>query len=295
MQVTNNIHALEIPFQIPLAPGKSMARSVHLYLVLTTRITLVDSGVAGAHQIIFDYLRAIGRRPEEIATLILTHAHPDHIGSARTIRSLTGCQVMAHALEKKWIEDTDRQKKERPVPGFDVLVEGPVQVDGLLSDGQTLDLAAETRCQVYATPGHSAGSLTLFFDREKVLVTGDALPLPGDLPIYDDLTRTLRSIDTIQNLAPQADTLLSSWEAPIQGEERIRQRIDGGVSWLRRIHATVLRVHKEQQLTGMELCAKVVQELGLPPLAANPLVARSLQSSLAEAGQSDLFAQREQP
>jgi glyoxylase-like metal-dependent hydrolase (beta-lactamase superfamily II) len=294
MLVTNNIHALEIPFQIPLAPGKSMARSVHLYQVLGARITLIDSGVAGAHQVVFDYLRSIGRGPEEIATLILTHAHPDHIGSARTIRRLTGCRVLAHALEKDWIEDTDRQKKERPVPGFDVLVEGSVQVDGLLSDGQTLDLDTETRCQVFATPGHSAGSLSLLFAREKVLVSGDALPLPGDLPIYDDFACVLRSIATINNLALRTDTLLSSWEAPILGREHIRQRIAAGVSWLRRVHATVLRVHQEQQVTGMELCATVIPELGLPPFAANPLVARSLMSSLAVAEQTDPFAGWEQ-
>jgi glyoxylase-like metal-dependent hydrolase (beta-lactamase superfamily II) len=294
MQVTHHIHALEIPFRIPLAPGKSMARSVHLYLVLGARITLIDSGVAGAHQVVFDYLRAIGRGPEEIATLILTHAHPDHIGSARSIRRLTGCRVLAHALEKEWIEDTDRQKHVRPVPGFDVLVEGPVRVDAPLTDRQILDLDAETSCQVYATPGHSAGSLSLLFARDKVLVSGDALPLPGDLPIYDDLAGVLRSIATVRDLAQQAETLLSSWEAPIRGQENIRQRIVGGVSWLRRIHATVLRVSKEQQLTDMELCAGVVQELGLPPFAANPLVARSLLSSLAVAEEPALFARWEE-
>jgi hydroxyacylglutathione hydrolase len=294
MQVTRNIHALEIPFQIPLAPGKFMARSVHLYLILGSGITLIDSGVAGAHQVIFDYLRGSSRGPEEITTLILTHAHPDHIGSARTIRRLTGCRVLAHALEKDWIEDTNRQKQERPVPGFDMLVEGPVQVDALLTDGQTLDLDADIRCQVSATPGHSAGSLSLLFAREKVLVSGDALPLPGDLPIYDDLARTLRSIGTVRDLAQQVDILLSSWEAPIFGQDRIRQRIAAGVSWLRRIHATVLHIHREQQVTGMELCAGAVRELGLPPFAANPLVARSLLSSLAVAEQSDLFGQWEQ-
>lgn len=294
MLVTHNIHALEIPFRIPLAPGKSMARSVHLYLVLGSRITLIDSGVAGAHQVVFDYLRTIGRGPEEIATLILTHAHPDHIGSAGTIRRLTGCRVLAHALEKEWIEDTDRQKKERPVPGFDLLVEGPVQVDALLENGQTLDLDPETRCQVFATPGHSAGSLSLLFARERVLVSGDALPLPGDLPIYDDLACALSSIATVRDLAQQTETLLSSWEAPVHGQENIRQRIAAGVSWLRRIHATVLRVHQEQQLTGMELCATVIPELGLPPFAANPLVARSLMSSLAVPEQAALFARWEE-
>ena len=295
MQVSRTIHALKIPFRIPLAPDISLDRSVYLYLVLGPRITVIDSGVAGAHQVVFDYLQAHGRNPEEITTLILTHSHPDHVGGARSLHNRTGCRILAHAREKAWIEDTARQQQERPVPGFDQLVEGSVPVDALLEDGRNVDLDGTTSCRVHATPGHSPGSLSLLFPEEKVLVTGDALPLPGDLPIYDDFALSLQSIGKLRELSGQAETLLSSWEPPLHGNAQIRQRIAEGVSWLRRVHSRVLRIHEEENSAGMELCARVVSELGLPPSAANPLVARSLRANLAAAETADLFAPWDEP
>ena len=54
--------------------------------------------------------------------MILTHAHPDHIGSAKAIEEATRCTVAAHENAKHWIEDVDLQFQERPVPGFHSLV-----------------------------------------------------------------------------------------------------------------------------------------------------------------------------
>jgi len=290
MQVTEHIHSLEIPFQIPLAPDKAISRSVYVFLVAGEKITLIDSGVAGAHQAIFSYINSIGRELSEIATLILSHAHPDHIGSAKYIRRTTGCRVLAHPLEKGWVEDTDKQKTERPVPGFDTLVEGPVHVDGLLDDGQTLDIDTAIPCRVIATPGHSSGSVSLFFNRERVLFSGDALPLPGDLPIYEDITVSLQSIRKLANLAKQADVLLSSWEQPILGQQAIEKRIAAGVAYLQKIHHSVVENHTRHSEQGLALCQRVVASLGLPPFAANPLVAKAFMSSLPAAGQANLFA-----
>ena len=117
MKLTEHIHALKIPFQIPLGPGKTLDRFVYVYLVQGAEICLIDSGVKGSEEIIFNYLKDIGRKPEEISLLLLTHAHPDHIGSARTIKQATGCTVAAHPDAQAWIEDTELQFRERPVPG----------------------------------------------------------------------------------------------------------------------------------------------------------------------------------
>jgi len=48
MQITKNIHALKIPFQIPVAPDITVDRFVYLYLICTDRIWLIDTGVAAA-------------------------------------------------------------------------------------------------------------------------------------------------------------------------------------------------------------------------------------------------------
>jgi len=262
---------------------------VYVTLIFGREITLIDTGVKGAHDQLFAYIEQQGRKRENIRTIILSHSHPDHIGSAKTIRDVTGAAVLAHPFEKQWIEDTDKQKNERPVPGFDMLVEGPVTLDSILEDGQTLVTGDDFRCQVFHTPGHSKGSISLVFTEEKVLFTGDALPMPGDLPIYDDMATSLRSLRKLLDLSAGANTVLSSWEEPVQGKEEISRRIRGSIAYLERIHNAVLHHHKKHNETGMALCRMVVEEIGLPPFAANPLVAKAFMSSLALVDRKDLF------
>jgi len=287
MQVTEHIHAIRIPFKIPIGPGKTLDRSVYSYLVFGNTITLIDTGVTGSETMLFDYIARQGRDPKEISQIILSHAHPDHIGSVKAIQRTTGCKVMAHGGERDWIEDTEKQFKERPVPGFHTLVGGPVTVDRLLADGEIVDMGQNIRCNVMHTPGHSRGSITLLFENEKTIITGDALPLPNDLPIYDDF---VASVHTMKNLkrAKNIEILLSSWEAPVHGFEQIEKRIDDGLSYLRRIHEAVLRGKSQGREDLMDLCRYVVQEMGLPPSAANPLVARSFASNMATGDIKDL-------
>lgn len=288
MKVIEPIHALEIPFKVSVAPEINVDRIVFAYLIFGNKITLIDSGVAGAESIIFDYIKKNGRDPQEISSLILSHSHPDHIGSAKIIKDVTGCRVLCHAAEKDWIEDVKRQARERPVPGFDSLVSGSITVDGLLEDGAILRIEEDIQCKVIHTPGHSAGSISLFFEDEKVFFSGDALPVPGDLPVYDDIAVCAASIKKLKE-QEGIEILLSSWEAPIRGKDQINQRIESGLNYLQKIHSAVLSAHEEKNLTGMELCKQVVAFLGLPPFVANPLLVKAFTSSLAAGKNAHLF------
>lgn len=290
MQVSKHIHALRIPFKIPIGPDKMLEREVYSYIVLADKIFLIDSGVAGAEEIIFDYIKKNGRDIKEISMVILTHSHPDHIGSVRTIKELTKCTIAAHNDEKDWIEDTEKQFKDRPVPGFHTLVSGPVGVDRLLCDGETVILGEEAGCRVMHTPGHSRGSITLIFEDEKAIITGDSLPLPGDLPIYEDFAACVDSIKKLKQIR-NMDILLSSWEAPVHGYELIQKRIIESLSYLARIHQTVLNAKRQGKEDLMDLCGYVLNEIGLPPSAANPLTAGAFASNLAVLEKMDLFDQ----
>jgi len=64
MQVSPHVHALRIPFQIPIAPGVSLERFVYAYLIYGKEICLIDTGVATAADLILGYLRETGRSPE---------------------------------------------------------------------------------------------------------------------------------------------------------------------------------------------------------------------------------------
>lgn len=281
MQVTNRIHALKVPFEVPVSPEVKVERHAFVYVILGDGIYLVDSGVAGAEVIIYEYIRKLCRDPEDIAHLILTHSHPDHIGSARAIKEKTGCTVWAHKLEQGWIENVEQQFMERPVPGFHSLVGGSVDVDELVDDGDVVELESGIELRVMHTPGHSRGSVSFGFEQEKALFTGDALIAQGDMPIYEDVSSSLKSITALQKIA-DIEILLSSWEPPIRGREEIRLRIEESLVYLERIHSTVKKYGaRYEQLDVMTLCRDVVNDLGLPPFSINPLVAQAFASSLA--------------
>jgi glyoxylase-like metal-dependent hydrolase (beta-lactamase superfamily II) len=280
MQVTEHLHAVRIPFTIPITPEKTLERIVFAFICMAETITLIDSGVAGAGSLIFNAIREQGRDPAEIAGLILSHSHPDHLGSARAVKDATGCLIWAHANERRWIENTQQQFQDRPVPGFHQLVGGPVPVDRLLRDGENVELGRDVSCTVIHTPGHSAGSISLQFAGDKALFTGDALPLPGDLPIYENIIDCLHSIRKLQNI-DGVQVLLSSWEPPVVGQKKIQERMAAAITYLEKIHGAVLAAATGKKLDMMELCRRVVAGLGLPPAAVNPLVARSFTSSLA--------------
>ena len=204
------------------------------------QITLIDTGVSGCEKDIFDYIRSTGRDPSEIALIILTHSHPDHIGAARAIQQLTGCSIAAHPAERAWIEDVDLQNRERPVPGFATLVGGSVSVDHELVDGDTIepDENRGSEILVFHTPGHSKGSISLFLHSEGALFCGDAVPVAGDLPIYDDAAASVQSVKRLRGLKG-IHVLLSSWDEPRTGDAAYQQ-MDKALDYLQKIHATVL-------------------------------------------------------
>jgi hydroxyacylglutathione hydrolase len=276
MQLTDHIHALKIPFQIPVAPGKTFERFVYVYLILGSEICLIDSGVKDTDSLIFNYLKKSGRKPEEISLLVLTHAHPDHIGSAMAIKQATGCAVAAHRDAQDWIEDVDLQFRERPVPGFHGLVDGSTSIDRLLQDKEIIDLGTIS-LEVILTPGHAMGSLSLYCKEEKVLFSGDAIPQTNDLPIYDDVAADVASINRLKGI-PALEYLLASWTDPLAGRA-VYQMMDDGLAYLQRIHTAIRDIAASDPVNDpMELCARVVKVLGLPEIAVNPLIAKSFVS-----------------
>ena len=259
------------------SPENIAERSVYVYVVFDEKIHLIDCGVAGADRQIFDYLDTHNRVKTDVSDLIISHAHPDHIGAAKAIKEQTDCKVVYHDGDRDWIEDTEKQFQERPIPGFHSLVGGSVSPDILVNDGDRLQLADGLALDVIHTPGHSEGSISLFLERDGALVTGDALPLPGDLPLYDDIGKSVASIKKLQRLE-KVDVVFSSWEEPIQGHSRIQDRMRESLQLLHTVHQTVCANIDENQ-DDMQLCERVVKALSLPPFAVNPVMAKAFASS----------------
>jgi Zn-dependent hydrolases, including glyoxylases len=286
MEITKNVHAIKIPFQVKTELG-TLDRFVYSYLVTGEQVCLIDSGVVASEGVIFDYMDKIGLKPEDISLMILTHSHPDHIGSAVSVKAKSGCQVAAHSGERSWIEDVELQATERPVPNFHSLVEGPVDVDIILEEEDLVDLGENIILKVIHTPGHSKGSISLLIEGENILITGDAVPLKGDLPIYEDIETSVNSIKKLKSI-PKIETLLASWDNPQEGDN-VYQIMDDALDYLQNIHESVVKTNKmSPSLEPMEFCKMVLKDLGIPEVAANPIVAQSFQANLNVKNQ-DLF------
>jgi len=288
MQITAHVHGFKLPFTINLGPGKALERFVYAYMIYGERIWLIDTGVAGSADEFIGYIKGTDRSPEELDTILLTHAHPDHIGAASELKRLTGCRVAAHSDSIPWIEDVGRQYMERPIPGFQELVGGSVEVNTRLADGDTVPLGVAGSLQVIHTPGHAGGHVCLHYDEDGVLFSGDCVPLAGSLPVYDDAVTCAKSIDKIRGLQ-QLRVLLSSWDEPRRGGD-IPTVMNAGLAYLQRVHELVLeaaREHPEAEPT--QIARVVVERLGLPAAALNPLVLNSIASHLRVADCPDLL------
>jgi hypothetical protein len=128
---------------------------------------------------------------------------------------------------------------------------------------------------------------------EGALIAADAIPIAGEMPIYQDILASVRSVQRLAAI-PDIKLLLAAWDEPRSGEEAYRI-MDEGLRYLQRVHSSVLKATAADPALAMQdsmqLCKKVLAELGLPPFMANPLVAASFRASLREDArdQSDLL------
>jgi glyoxylase-like metal-dependent hydrolase (beta-lactamase superfamily II) len=276
---TFRIEPVRIPFSVP-TPNGPLSRFVFAYLLATSdRIVLIDTGVRGSEELIFNRIRESGRKPEEISLVILTHAHPDHIGAAKAIRQATGCTIAAHAADRAWIQDPSQQARERPVPGFSDLVGGGVAVDRVLGDGDSIDIGDNRTAEVIHTPGHSPGSICLFLHPDRDLFTGDAVPVPGDLPVYDDPIASMQSINRLRKLE-HIHRILPAWNDPAEGKAAY-QALDDSLEYLHHIHDTVKEISGDRPVTDpLELTRETLKAAGLPADMPNPMVIRSVMAHL---------------
>jgi len=155
-------------------------------------------------------------RLEDIRLIIATHVHPDHFEASQTF-ARAGVLMAMHPEEEKFLKEVGSEFY-RAFGG-----EMPdMKVDFFLKEGQLK--VGSTTLQVLHTPGHSPGSISLYWPEKKALFTGDAVFYMGvgrtDLPGGDG--HLLReSIERLSRL--DAEWLLSGHGEVIRGKRNIQQ------------------------------------------------------------------------
>jgi glyoxylase-like metal-dependent hydrolase (beta-lactamase superfamily II) len=165
---------------------------------------LIDAGLPDRIGDILRGIVAAGKRPADVRHLIVTHAHPDHIGSLAALRAATGAAVYCHPADAPIVTAGEGFRPLRASPGvvswlvwrlFIRRILGryprvePTPVDHSLSDGQVLPIAGGLT--VLHAPGHCAGQAALLWAAHGgVLLAADAAVNVAGLrlsPAYENL------------------------------------------------------------------------------------------------------------
>ncbi|MDQ6914776.1 MAG: MBL fold metallo-hydrolase [Actinomycetota bacterium] len=175
-----------------VAPGVHRLGSelVNWYVVeADDGLVAVDAGLPRHADLMVEQLRALGRRPEDVRAVVLTHAHSDHTGVAGRLRD-AGARVLVHA------EDAALAAKPRPQKTdgsflralatsasarrfFWGMARGggargtPLPDVETFADGDELDVPGHPRA--IHTPGHTAGHTAIHFPGHGALMVGDLM------------------------------------------------------------------------------------------------------------------------
>jgi glyoxylase-like metal-dependent hydrolase (beta-lactamase superfamily II) len=181
----------------------------NVFLLLDKKLTLVDTGLKGRASRILKEIENLGYSPSDIANIILTHHHADHVGSLAELKKATGARIMAHPSDAPYIEGRLPQPgPARPkwlgkvlAPFNGMWASLPVGVDSLLNDGDVLPILSGTK--VLHTPGHTPGSISLLIPQEKLVIVGDLLrnTLRLSLPIGLFTVDIGQEINSVKKLA----------------------------------------------------------------------------------------------
>lgn len=182
---------------LPLrTPTKPPATTTNCYFVGEREFVVIDpaSPYEDEQRALHEYVDELLAEGRSLHEIILTHLHPDHVGGANALREHLGgrVKVSAHRLTAEPLE-------------------GQVQVDRFVEDGELFELAGEPPLSLRAlhTPGHTRGHLSFYEERMGVLIAGDNIvgigsvliePPEGDMSVYMATLERLKSLPNLRAL-----------------------------------------------------------------------------------------------
>jgi len=190
---------------------------------------LIDTGYDGDENwaLFRRALDGFGLSLDDIASVFVTHLHPDHLGMTERLRAASGARVgmlrreqlglaavaaggltPPDGLLEGWGVPPER-RAELSIPlGADLVARGIPTVDVSYEPGETLDVPGR-EIEVLWTPGHTAGSASLVDAEAGLVYTGDTV-LPK---IFSGLGLGDRGLDGAPGAIPPSNPIADYLES----------------------------------------------------------------------------------
>jgi hydroxyacylglutathione hydrolase len=166
-----------------------------------------------------DVLALIRKHNLQVKQIVITHAHIDHVGGAMKLRAATDAPILLNQNDYALLKMLDVQATWIGMPA-----PGKVEIDRSVTTGETVAAGSHT-AEILHTPGHTEGSICLYFAAAKKLIAGDTLfagsigrtDLPGG-----STQKIMRSLhDTVLALPDETIVIPGHGGVTTIGEERV--------------------------------------------------------------------------
>jgi glyoxylase-like metal-dependent hydrolase (beta-lactamase superfamily II) len=233
---------MEIMSNVHLVPGM---KGANVYLLVGRTLTLVDTGMPGSEETILSYIASLDLDASDLARIVITHYHLDHVGSLAALKQRTPAQVLAHPGDAPFISG-----EQPPPPAQSAILRvlfrllapvlpqaDPAPVDVTLQDGDYLGTFSALSAgplgdaTIIHVPGHTPGAIALHFPSQRLLICGDAIDHrrnrlgPPPQPFTADMNQALASLRRLAEL--EFDVLCPGHGAPLVGgaDEQLRAMV----------------------------------------------------------------------
>ena len=246
-------------YKIPSVLGPR--RFAQWLVVGDERVLLVDSGIDGTiDEHVTPALRELGRSPDEITDVVISHADVDHYGGNGELRRVApNARIRSSAEDRPWIESWSAISRERygwyrghrldyddgTWQWLEQAAGPDTPLDGTIADGETLDLGGIT-VEILALPGHSPGHLGVAHHDSRTLIVMDAVLERGlyttsdeliSPPPYSSVQAYRATIERLRSLRPAR--LGTSHYSSIEGEKAVTAFLDGSAAFVDDLEAAV--------------------------------------------------------
>ena len=193
------------------------------YVIHGEKTVLIDPGHSRYLNKLFLQMEEDGISAEEVDLVIITHSHPDHFEGIEAFMNKP-VKITMNREEEHYLLESGKllfEMMRQPLPKF--------RIDFYLREGE-LHLGKNS-FYIYQTPGHSPGSLSIYWPERKVLFTGDLIFyggigrtdfMEGNSKLLMESIERLADLDT-EILLPGHGEMVMGREMVLQNYEFIRQ------------------------------------------------------------------------